>query len=184
MKFYLVAGANGSGKTTLAKEILGNMPDLYFLNSDEIAAELGDDLGIKSGKILLARFEKCLLEGRSIVLESTISGHHHFRILEKVRHAGYEIYFIYVFLDFMELNVSRVKNRVLLGGHDVPKNDISRRYYRSLQNFEKTKIVADKWELFHNVDNTFEKIAFGNEENNILNKESYNIFKELIKCGH
>ena len=55
--FFLVAGANGSGKTTLIKELLQNLPDFYFLNSDEIASEIGDDIGIRAGKIMLQKFK-------------------------------------------------------------------------------------------------------------------------------
>ena len=39
-KLYIIAGANGSGKTTFAKSF-AKINDLYFINADEIAKELG-----------------------------------------------------------------------------------------------------------------------------------------------
>ena len=184
MKFYLIAGANGSGKTTLAKELLGSIPELFFLNADETAKEINDGFGLRAGKITLQRLDHLLRENRSIVMESTIAGQHHFRILKKAKAQGYEIYFIYVYLDLIEMNVSRVKNRVLLGGHNVPEADIYRRAQRSWKNFKQTREAVDKWEVYHNVDHTYEKIALGNDDENIINQHTYSNFKELIKCGH
>ena len=177
--FYLIAGANGSGKTTFAKELLEKYPDLCFLNSDEIALEINDNLGIKSGKELLKKLDEYLQKNKQIVMESTISGNYHYRILERVHQAGYISNLYYVFLDLVALNISRIRSRVLLGGHNVPKDDIIRRYKRSIKNFWETKNQVNNWSLYHNTNNTFEKIAFGNDEEKILNMAEYNIFKDL-----
>ena len=184
MELYLVAGANGSGKTTLSKEILGSKPNLYFLNSDELALEINDRTGIKAGKLLLRRVDEYLNLNKAIVVESTISGNHHKHLIQKAREMGYQIYLIYVFLDFLQINICRVKTRVLLGGHAVTEEDIIRRCIRSLKNFEKTKEIVDKWEVYHNINNTFEKIAYGNEHEIVLNQISYKLFKEITQCGH
>ncbi|MCL2184013.1 MAG: zeta toxin family protein, partial [Chitinispirillia bacterium] len=125
---YLIAGANGSGKTTLAHELLREEKGLTFLNADEIAAGIGDTAGIAAGRILLTEVGRVLADGKSFVMESTISGSYHLRILREAREKGYEIILIYVFLDTIELNIARIKNRVKLGGHDVPAEDVIRRY--------------------------------------------------------
>lgn len=46
--------------------------------------------------------------------------------------AGYRTYLYYVATDDPEINVSRVRNRVTLGGHAVPEDRIVKRYHRSL----------------------------------------------------
>jgi len=176
---FLIAGANGSGKTTLAKELLKNEEGLVFLNSDEIALEIKDSIGINAGKVLLKRFDNLLSENKSIVIESTISGKHHFNIIKKARKANYQIKMIYVYLDIIELNIARIQNRVALGGHDVPLKDIVRRYKRSLINFWKTIEEVDFWRLYCNTDVMFSLIACGNKELNIINESKFNIFKRI-----
>ena len=177
--FYLIAGANGSGKTTFAKELLLNLPDFVFLNTDEIALEVGDDIGIKSGKILLKRVDDYMIQDKSIIMESTISGRFHHQIIERARKMGYKTILYYLFLDLVEMNIQRVQNRVLLGGHNVPESDIYRRYKRSIKNFWSTVNVVDNWELHHNLQNGFELIAFGNDKKEIVNPKIFSLFKEL-----
>ena len=177
--FYLIAGANGSGKTTFAKELLDKYPDLCFLNSDEIAKEIDDNMGLRSGKELLQKLDNYIHKNKQIVMESTISGNYHYRVLDRVHQAGYSSILCYIFLDLVELNINRIQNRVFLGGHNVPKDDIIRRYSRSIKSFWETKERVNKWILYHNINNTFEKIAFGNDEKEVLNNDVFELFKEL-----
>jgi predicted ABC-type ATPase len=53
-------------------------------------------------------------------------------VLKNAREAGYRTYLYYVATDDPEINISRVANRVGLGGHAVPENKIGERYYKSL----------------------------------------------------
>lgn len=69
---YIIAGPNGSGKTTLAKELVKD-ESITFLNADEIAMRNNDDVGLLSGRILLDKFDKLIVGGKSVVLESTVS---------------------------------------------------------------------------------------------------------------
>ena len=41
-------------------------------------------------------------------------------------------YLYYIATSDPYINISRVKNRVILKGHDVPEDKITNRYYRSL----------------------------------------------------
>lgn len=69
--------------------------------------------------------------------------------------------------------------RVLLGGHDVPKDDVIRRFYKSVKNFWPTIKLADSWQLYYNGGDDYEKIAFGRGDIvEILNDEVYNKFKK------
>ena len=180
--FYLIAGANGSGKTTLAKELLREEKGLTFLNADEIAAKIGDEIGIKSGKIILENADKLLATKKSVAMESTISGKYHERVIKKFKSAGYEIVLIYVFLNRVELNISRIQMRVLLGGHNVPRDDVIRRFYKSIRNFWSVVKLADSWQLYYNGGDDYEKIAFGRGEKvEILNDGVYNKFKRGLK---
>ena len=69
-----------------------------------------------------------------------------------------------------------VKNRVLKGGHNVPTEDIVRRYYRSRKLFENTyKHLVDEWMLFFNGDDNFELVE---NQNELYDEELKNIFLE------
>ena len=49
------------------------------------------------------------------------------------------------------LSLARIKERVSLGGHDVPKVDVLRRFNRSIYNFLKVyEPFLDSWDLFDN----------------------------------
>lgn len=57
--------------------------------------------------------------------------------------------------------LSRVKDRVLKGGHDVPELVVRRRFGRSIKNFfAEYRPLADSWYLFDNSGKTPAVIAF------------------------
>lgn len=162
-KLYIIAGANGSGKTTFAKSF-SNIHNLYFINADEIAKEL--DPGnitkhqVKAGRIFFQELNKRLTENNSFIIETTLSGKYLLKYIRKAQGNGFEVEMIYLFLEKAEENISRVAHRVLNGGHHVPKNDIIRRFYRSKEMFMNIyKELLDKWTIYYNADEVFEKIA-------------------------
>ena len=88
---------------------------------------------------------------------------------------------IYLFLETNEENIYRVKNRVLKGGHDVPTEDIIRRYYRSRKLFYYTyKNLVDDWVLFFNGDDNFELVE---NQNETFDEDLKRIFKEGLIDG-
>jgi len=76
------------------------------------------------------------------------------------------------------MNISRVNSRVLAGGHNVPKDDIIRRFYRSHELFLNLyREMVDSWTIYHNTDEVFEKIA---TDRVVYDKDKYKKFiKEL-----
>lgn len=74
-----------------------------------------------------------LLERRvSFSFETVMSSHDKVALLEKAQSIGYRTYLYYIATDDPAINVSRVKTRVNLGGHDVPEEKIVSRYERSI----------------------------------------------------
>ena len=61
----------------------------------------------------------------------------------------------------MEQNIARVRQRVALGGHDVPEDIIRRRYYRSLSNVDSVCKKSDEWKIYDNSNNKYELIVQG-----------------------
>lgn len=76
--------------------------------------------------------EKLLVEQASFTVETVMSHPSKVALLEKAQRAGYRTYLYYIATDDPAINVSRVANRVKLGGHPVPSDRIEQRYHRSL----------------------------------------------------
>ncbi len=176
---YIIAGANGSGKTTFAKSY-SEIKHLYFINADEIAKNI-DPLNynkhqIKAGKEFFAQLDAHLTSNESFIIETTLSGKYLIEIIKNAKSLNFEVFLIYLFLSQENENILRVKNRVLNGGHNVPTEDIIRRYYRSRQLFNDVyKNFFDKWLLFYNGDDKYELVA---TNNNIMDEELFKLFNE------
>ncbi len=54
-----------------------------------------------------------------------------------------------------ELALSRVKSRVSKGGHDVPAEDVVRRYFRSKQNLPRAVALVDSYTIVDNSDRQY-----------------------------
>jgi predicted ABC-type ATPase len=68
----------------------------------------------------------------------------------EARNRGFEIVLVYIGTGSVEVNLARIKNRVLGGGHDVPEDDVRRRYKRSFANLPLAIKRADHAILFDN----------------------------------
>jgi predicted ABC-type ATPase len=66
------------------------------------------------------------------------------------RSTGFEIVLIYIGTESVEINLGRIADRVLAGGHDVPEADVRRRYARSLKNLPIAISRADHAIIFDN----------------------------------
>ena len=181
-ELYIIAGANGSGKTTLA-EVLLKEKYLEFLNADEIAKEIApnaiDSVPISAGKIYFKRLDEYLKNKKSFAVESTLSGNNIIRIVQKAQKQNYKIILVYSFLQNCTTCIERVKKRVENGGHNVPEEDIIRRYYKSIVKFwDEYRMIADEWTMFYNgYDYAPVIVSFGTGNNySIINKEMYSNF--------
>ena len=69
--------------------------------------------------------------------------------------------------------LNSVKQRVISGGHDVPAEDIVRRFYRSKANFWSIyKGKVDRWSLFYNSGECFQEVATGEGDNFSVREEA------------
>jgi predicted ABC-type ATPase len=48
----------------------------------------------------------------------------------EARSTGFELVLVYIGTQNVEINLARIRNRVLAGGRDVPEADVRRRYER------------------------------------------------------
>lgn len=186
---YIIAGANGSGKSTLA-EVLLKEKNLEFLNADEIAKEIAPDaissVPISAGKIYFQRLGEYFRNNKSFAVESTLSGNNIVRIINKARKQNYRIILVYSFLQNCTICIERVKKRVENGGHNVPEEDIIRRYYKSVVKFwDEYRLIVDEWTMFYNgYDYAPVIVSFGEKDNfDIINKGMQNNFDSILKLA-
>ena len=104
----------------------------------------------KAAREALRRRRLALLERRSFLVETTLSGTGIFRLMEAVRKEGYTIVLHYVSLGSPEQALDRIRNRVARGGHDVPEHDVRRRFSRSHANFPTAVQLADEVFFYDN----------------------------------
>lgn len=149
---FVMAGPNGSGKSTLTSYgVAGNRP---VLDPDAVAATLSP-ADIRAGAVQAAREtirqQQELLDRReSFAVETTLSGNRTLKLMDEAKARGYEVELHYVRLGTSQGSIDRVAERVARGGHDVPQEDIVRRYERSLENLPSAIEKADKTTLYDN----------------------------------
>jgi predicted ABC-type ATPase len=76
--------------------------------------------------------QKLIEAGRSFTFETVMSSADKVKTLQKAHNAGFRNYLYYVATEDPLINISRIKHRVRMGGHNVPDEKVVERYYRSL----------------------------------------------------
>jgi predicted ABC-type ATPase len=91
--------------------------------------------------------------GEDFAFETTLAGRRYAREIPKWRAAGYRVGLIFLALPSVELALSRIAERVRLGGHSVAEDVVRRRFAAGRENFERIyKGLVDEWWLYDNAD--------------------------------
>ena len=145
-EIVVFAGPNGSGKSTFT-ELLRPLFD--YINADEIKKNLrcGD---LEAAKLAEAQREEHLAKGHNFCFETVLSTRRNLDLLKRAKQKGYFIRCYYVLTMNPLINVYRIKSRVLLGGHDVPKDKILARYKGCLELMKEVIEVSDICHIYDN----------------------------------
>jgi predicted ABC-type ATPase len=187
---YVIGGPNGAGKTTFAREFLPAANVVEFLNADLLAAGLSplqpSTMAVRSARLLLERWRELLALRRDFAFESTLSGRTYAGMLREAREAGYEIRLCYLWLPSIAMSLSRVRQRVRKGGHDVPEADLRRRFLPSLRNFFLLYLpLADEALLFNAAGSPPKLIARWQGRTALLiEPELYDRIQKQIQADH
>lgn len=152
-RLTLVAGANGSGKTTLTSDERF-FREIPLLDPDSIAKALQSSMPstfpIAAARRVLKSAKEHISRRESFAVETTLAGKHYLQMMLDARVRGFEVVLVYIGTESVEINLARIKNRVLAGGHDVPESDVRRRYQRSFKSLVTAIERADHIILFDN----------------------------------
>jgi predicted ABC-type ATPase len=140
-RIYVLAGVNGAGKSTIAGAAFRVFGADYY-NPDEAAHQLmavnrnisqtdANSAAWHQGVRLL---KQAIEQRLDFAFETTLGANTIPRLLAHAAAQGIEIYVWYVGLSTPELHIERVQSRVRRGGHDIPAENIHRRYERSRLN--------------------------------------------------
>ena len=173
---HVVAGPNGSGKSTFALNYLpAYAGSIEYVNPDLMAQGMSPtDIrlsAIKAGKLTLERISQLISERASFAVETTLSGRGHLRLLAEAKAAGYQIAIYYLWMPEPAALPLRIGHRVLAGGHDVPTDDVMRRYARSRANVREYAALADTLLVFDAVPTTQRLIYRRNGEETPIDRK-------------
>ena len=140
------AGPNGSGKSTITTQV-----PCYgvYINADDLKKiyALSD---LEAAQQAEALRNKLVEKKADFTFETVLSTERNLRLLQKAKESGYEVQCVYVLTCQADINVARVRGRVLEGGHEVPEDKIRSRYVKALELLPRLIDVCDKILLYDN----------------------------------
>lgn len=156
-ELIVIAGPNGSGKTTVTQQFLHHewSQGVVYINPDQVAQEMFGDWNSSSAVIQAAEYcaewrERCLKEKISFVFETVFSAEDKIDFIIRAKEAGFFIRIFFIATRHPSINASRIANRVIEGGHDVPITKIISRYYKSIMNCETIADIVDRLYVYDN----------------------------------
>lgn len=157
-KITIIGGVNGVGKSSLYGALDEDNGDLgIIIDVDKITAHLGGDK-LKGGKEAVRLINNCLENGENFTQETTLSGQKTLKTILAAREKGYRIHLYYIAVSSAEESLSRIQNRVRKGGHDIPEEDVKRRYENRFDDLLRVLPYCDETNIFDN-ENGFVRVA-------------------------
>lgn len=153
---WIIAGPNGAGKTTFALEYLPTVANCQnFINADLIAAGLSplapERELLSASRLFLQEIKTYIIKKDDFAFETTLAGRSYLRLIDQLRNDGWQVELFYLALPSIQMCKQRVAERVAHGGHDIPSEDIERRFSRSLHNlFSLFSEAASRTKCFMN----------------------------------
>lgn len=182
----IIAGPNGAGKTSTAPALLkqGLHVD-HFVNADTIAMGLSafapEKAAIQAGRAMLTRIRELAKENENFGFETTLASKSFAPWLKELKKKGYLFHLTFLLLDSPDLAVSRVDERVKMGGHFVPEEIIRRRYESGLKNFFNLYApMADSWQMYDN-SSIGNPIQIASKANNHLEVWNADLWKRITE---
>lgn len=88
--------------------------------------------------------------GRTFTFETVMSSRDKVDFMRQAKDCGYRVYLYFVATDDPEINLDRVRRRVMQGGHAVPDDKVRKRYDESIALMTEACEVAHRAYIFDN----------------------------------
>lgn len=182
---FIIAGPNGSGKTTASYTLLPEMLECSeFVNSDEFAKSLSpfdpSAASVNASRKMLQKIDYLMARGMDFCVETTLATRTLLGIIRTAQEKNYTVTIIYFWINSAELAISRVRKRVLSGGHNIPEETVRRRYSVGLKYFfDIYSKACDRWVLVDNSQTPFTVIAQGDATGSYVHRQDS--FDKILK---
>lgn len=137
---WIVAGPNGCGKSTAygRSDVAEFDGSVWIINPDLLTARLrkAEGLAVQDANLSAVQRIETWLDAsidvhQTIGVETVLSTPKYRRLVLKARERGFDVRFIYIYVDTLERQLERIRLRVAKGGHDVPVGKVRARRRRS-----------------------------------------------------
>ena len=157
-EYILIAGVNGTGKSSFRGVLEGQGIALGHIIDPDLIAKNNRFNEIAAGKQAIREMYSCLQNEASFTQETTLSGHQVRQTLLKAKKQGYRITMYYIGLNTQYESIYRIANRVRKGGHDIPPEDVKRRFARRFEALDRVVPLCDLV-VFYDNENGFVKVG-------------------------
>lgn len=170
MKTYtVIGGVNGVGKSSLTGVLKSLLYDMGMI----IDCKTREDADVTA--------ESCLEKGVDFTQETILSGKKTLKTIIKAKEKDYYIRLFYVAVSSAEESLTRIGNRVKKGGHDIPSEDVKRRFSKRYDDILAILPYCSEVHFYDN-ENGFEEV--GEYRNGTLSVTSEEPPKWLIELKH
>lgn len=156
-RIHVLAGVNGAGKSSVGGEQFRAAGAQYY-NPDEAASKVrrantrltqseANSIAWRIGKTLL---ERAIQEQKDFAFETTLGASTMTELLIQAAGSGFEVHIWFAGLATPEQHIARVRARVMQGGHDIPEEDIRRRFDHSRLNLIRLMPYLKSLRVFDN----------------------------------
>lgn len=157
-KYIIIAGIDGTGKTSFRGVLEGQGLELGHIIDPDLIAKTHNFNEIAAGKAALREIDNCLDKGMTFTQETTLSGHQVLHTIRQAKEKGYLITMYYIGLNSKYESIYRIANRVRKGGHDIPPDDVKRRFEKRFVYLSRVVPLCNKT-VFYDNENGFVKVA-------------------------
>lgn len=144
MKIYtIIAGVNGVGKSSFFGVLCGIRYDLGSLINE-------------------SQINSSIEKGINFTQETTLSGSKTLRTIKQAREHDYYIRLYYIGVNSAQESIKRISIRVEKGGHDIPAEDVLRRYNKRFDDLVAVLPYCNEVKLYDNENGFVEKAEYKN----------------------
>lgn len=165
MKIYnIVGGVNGVGKSSLVGSLKSRLNDFgTIIDVDKINLKFNGNR-LEGGKYAVQLINECIDKGITFTQETTLSGVRTEKTIAKAKANGYFIRLYYVGLDSAKESLLRIENRVKKGGHNIPSEDVIKRFEHRFEDLNRILPYCDIAYFYDNFNGYREVANYKNGE--------------------